>query len=158
MVEAHPQVARSVAQDGMLIGDHTESHHDLSKLNNEQVTHQIEVCAANILHFTGQNPHWFRVPYGAITPRVRSIAAGLGFKVAEWDVDPNDWQKPSAASIASFVVSHVRPGDVVLMHDGGGDRSRTVAALPVIITTLKSRGYRFVTLDQLPRADESHEP
>lgn len=158
MVEAHPQVASSVARDGMLIGDHTESHPDLAKMNDQQVTRQIEVCAGNILRFTGVRPHWFRFPYGAITPNVRSIAARLGFKVAEWDVDSNDWRKPPASSIAAFVTAHVHPGDVVLMHDGGGDRSRTVAALPVIIRMLKARGYRFVTLDELPRADKSHQP
>jgi peptidoglycan/xylan/chitin deacetylase (PgdA/CDA1 family) len=57
MVEAHPQIASSVANDGMLIGDHTESHPDLAKMNDQQVTRQIEVCAGNILRFTGVRPH-----------------------------------------------------------------------------------------------------
>ena len=66
-----------------------------------------------------------------------------------WDIDPNDWKRPPTATIVSRVLSAARPGAVVLMHDGGGDRSNTVAALPTIITRLLKAGYHFETLDQM---------
>jgi peptidoglycan/xylan/chitin deacetylase (PgdA/CDA1 family) len=66
-----------------------------------------------------------------------------------WDVDPSDWATPGADAIYSRVVSHTRPGSIVVMHDGGGNRSETVAALPRIISTLRDRGYRFVTVSKL---------
>jgi peptidoglycan/xylan/chitin deacetylase (PgdA/CDA1 family) len=66
-----------------------------------------------------------------------------------WDVDPQDWSTPGSAAIYSRVVSATRPGSIVVMHDGGGNRSQTVAALPNIIHTLRGRGYRFVTVSKL---------
>jgi peptidoglycan/xylan/chitin deacetylase (PgdA/CDA1 family) len=72
-----------------------------------------------------------------------------GQRVVRWDVDPSDWRKPTAGVIARRVVKAARPGAVVLLHDGGGDRNSTIAALPEIIRQLKEQGYRFVTLDEL---------
>ena len=70
-------------------------------------------------------------------------------KVVNWDVDTSDWKLPGAGSIASTIVHQVRPGSIVLMHDGGGDRSQDVEALPGIIDDLKKQGYEFVTVEQL---------
>ena len=66
-----------------------------------------------------------------------------------WDVDPRDWSTPGTDAIYSRVVSATRPGSIILMHDGGGNRAETVAALPHIIKTLRSRGYHFVTVSKL---------
>jgi peptidoglycan/xylan/chitin deacetylase (PgdA/CDA1 family) len=66
-----------------------------------------------------------------------------------WDVDPTDWSTPGTGVIYSRVVGSTRPGSIVLMHDGGGNRSQTVAALPHIISTLRGRGYSFVTVTKL---------
>jgi chitin deacetylase len=74
-----------------------------------------------------------------------------GMRWVQWDIDTDDWQRPPAATIIQRVVTQARPGAVVLMHEGGGDRSHTIAALPVIIAKLKAMGYVFVTLDGLAR-------
>jgi peptidoglycan/xylan/chitin deacetylase (PgdA/CDA1 family) len=66
-----------------------------------------------------------------------------------WDVDPADYSRPGSQAIYERVVSHVQPGSIVIMHDGGGDRSETLAALPRIIGTLKARGYKLVTISRL---------
>ena len=66
-----------------------------------------------------------------------------------WDVDPRDWSTPGTSAIYHRVVSATRPGSIIVMHDGGGNRSETVAALPHIIRTLRRRGYRFVTVTKL---------
>ena len=79
---------------------------------------------------------------------VRSLAAQRGYRIVLWDVDPQDWRRTAAASIASKVISSARPGAIVLLHDGGGDRSQTVAALDRILTTLSTRGYAFRRLPQ----------
>jgi peptidoglycan/xylan/chitin deacetylase (PgdA/CDA1 family) len=68
-----------------------------------------------------------------------------------WTVDPRDWSRPGVRVIAQRVLDHVRPGSIVLMHDGGGDRSQTVAALRLVIAGLKGRGYSMVTLSRLKR-------
>jgi len=69
----------------------------------------------------------------------------------QWDIDTDDWQVPPASKIVARVIAGARPGAVVLMHDGGGNRSHTIAALPAIIKRLKAEGYIFVTLDGLSR-------
>jgi peptidoglycan/xylan/chitin deacetylase (PgdA/CDA1 family) len=148
-VRANPRIARMVLAAGMVIGDHTESHLDLRKASAAVVTAQIKDGAADIQRVTGEHVTYFRFPYGAITPRVRSIATGLGLKVVSWDLDTEDWKKPEANWIVRHVVDLVHPGEIILMHDGGGDRSRTVAALKAIIARLKAHSYRFVTLEQL---------
>jgi peptidoglycan/xylan/chitin deacetylase (PgdA/CDA1 family) len=98
---------------------------------------------------TGFEPCLFRPPGGAYDSRVVSDAKALGMTTVLWNVDPRDWSRPGSGAIYSRVVSAARPGAIVVMHDGGGDRSQTVAALPRIIRTLKGRGYRLVTVSKL---------
>ncbi len=104
-----------------------------------------------IKHATGFAPCLFRPPGGAFDSRVVSDARSLGMSTVIWDVDPRDWSTPGSGAIYSRVVSATRPGSIVLMHDGGGNRSQTVAALPKIVHTLRHRGYRFVTVTRLLR-------
>ena len=66
-----------------------------------------------------------------------------------WDVDSKDWQRPGAKAIATGILNNTQPGSIVLMHDGGGPRDQTVAALPRVLKKLRSRGYRFVTVSEL---------
>jgi peptidoglycan/xylan/chitin deacetylase (PgdA/CDA1 family) len=66
-----------------------------------------------------------------------------------WDVDPMDWAMPGTGAIYATIVDTTQPGSIVLMHDGGGDRSETLAALPQVIDTLRARGYGFETVSQL---------
>jgi peptidoglycan/xylan/chitin deacetylase (PgdA/CDA1 family) len=98
---------------------------------------------------TGFRPCLFRPPGGAYDSRVVSDARSLGMTTVNWDVDPIDWSTPGSDAIYQRVVSHVQPGSIVLMHDGGGNRSQTVAALPRIIQNLKGRGYHFSTVSQM---------
>ena len=150
MAHYHPQAARAVAAAGMLIGDHTEDHKLLPGMTETQIRHEIAKGQASIRAVTGVTTHWFRSPYGAASAQTRRDAGLLGMKVVAWDVDPNDWKNPAAKSISSYVVGHVRPGAIVLLHDGGGsNRTHTIEALPTIIRALKKKHYRFVTLGQL---------
>jgi peptidoglycan/xylan/chitin deacetylase (PgdA/CDA1 family) len=80
---------------------------------------------------------------------VISTAGSLGMHTVTWDVDPQDWRLPGTGAIYSNIVENTRPGSIILMHDGGGPRSETLAALPHVIDTLRARGYRFTTVTQL---------
>ena len=73
----------------------------------------------------------------------------MGFTTIQWDVDPRDWARPGTNAIYQNVIDNTRPGAIVIQHDGGGDRSQTLAALPHEIDTLRARGYQFVTITQL---------
>ena len=80
---------------------------------------------------------------------VLEVARSAGEHLVMWNVDPDDWQNPSLVNLVNRVVASAKPGAIVLMHDGGGNRSDTIAALPQIITRLSAAGYSFVTMDQL---------
>ena len=94
-------------------------------------------------------PRLFRPPYGSRSPDVLRWLGERGTPIVLWDVDPSDWARPGAAVIAGRVLMQARPGTIILMHDGGGDRSQTVAALPLVIEGLLDRGFRFTRADAL---------
>jgi peptidoglycan/xylan/chitin deacetylase (PgdA/CDA1 family) len=133
----------------MTIGNHTQTHQDLSGLSASRIAWQIDTGRADIKRATGITPTWLRPPGGALSPAVYEQASKAGMRILLWDLDPNDWRRPPVATIVSRVVNGARSGDVVLLHDGGGDRSGTLAALPTIIKKLRAKGYRFETVDQL---------
>jgi peptidoglycan/xylan/chitin deacetylase (PgdA/CDA1 family) len=135
--------ARSVIEAGDELGNHS-MHHETrpGAASMRETSRRIERA-------TDFAPCLFRPPGGTFDSRVVSDARGLGMTTVVWDVDPRDWSTPGAGAIYSRVVSATRPGSIVVMHDGGGNRSQTVAALPNIIHTLRGRGYRFVTVSKL---------
>jgi peptidoglycan/xylan/chitin deacetylase (PgdA/CDA1 family) len=143
-------LARQVADEGHLVGNHTIGHRTLTRLTAAAVDDQIERGEVAIAKSTGVTPAWFRPPGGDISPGVWSRVNHANLRVALWDVDPQDWRNPTPNQIAHNVVVNTRPGSIVLLHDGGGNRDSTIRALPIIIRSLQSRGYRFVTLDELP--------
>lgn len=146
-----PALSHMLTDAGMQIGNHTESHPNLRKLNASGVAEQIRTAQVNITKASGQAPRYFRPPGGETTPAMWATMKKLGLQLVMWTVDPRDWSRPGAAAIEKRVLAGARPGGVVLMHDGGGDRSQTIAALPRVIAGLLKKHYRFVTLDQLIR-------
>jgi peptidoglycan/xylan/chitin deacetylase (PgdA/CDA1 family) len=142
-VAKHPALTAKVYHQGNSVQNHTWSHPDLRHLTAAEFAYQVSATDRQIRATTGHLPCCLRPPYGAVDATVRARASALGKKIALWTVDPRDWSRPGAAAIRTRVLSQVRPGSVVLFHDGGGDRSQTVTALGGIIKTLKSGGYTF---------------
>jgi peptidoglycan/xylan/chitin deacetylase (PgdA/CDA1 family) len=132
---------------GDALGDHTYTHPDLVTSGDvrEQLSHTIDAIRA----FSGYTPCVFRPPYGAYNSAVIQTAASLGLATVTWNVDPSDYTLPGSAAIRARVLAQVRPGSIVISHDGGGPRAQTLAAYPGIIRALRARGYRFVTIPQL---------
>jgi peptidoglycan/xylan/chitin deacetylase (PgdA/CDA1 family) len=97
----------------------------------------------------GFTPCLFRAPGGDVSSALIGEARSMGFTTIQWDIDPRDWARPGVGEIEGNVLANAHPGAIVIMHDGGGDRSQTLAALPDIIDTLRARGYTFVTVTQL---------
>ena len=141
-------VERRILADGDMIGDHTWSHIDVSAAGSVAAA-QIGQAAAAIKAATGFEPCLFRAPGGAVSGALESLARSMGFTTIQWDVDPRDWARPGAASIYHTVTSTAQNGSIILQHDGGGDRSETLAALPQEIAFFKRHGYRFVTVTQM---------
>jgi peptidoglycan/xylan/chitin deacetylase (PgdA/CDA1 family) len=142
-------IERRMLADGDMIGDHTWNHADVAA-GGSFAADEIARAAAAIKRATnGFQPCLFRAPYGAVGPDLLTQAEDQGFKTIQWDIDPRDWARPGSGAIYSNVVGNAHPGAIVLQHDGGGDRSETLAALPQEIQTLRGRGYQFVTITQL---------
>jgi peptidoglycan/xylan/chitin deacetylase (PgdA/CDA1 family) len=134
---------RRILAEGDEIGDHTMNHVEYPDYA------QIAGAAALIATYTHFKPCLFRPPDGAVDAEVIASAGSLGMRTITWDVDPADWSNPGSGAVYSRIVGAVQPGSIVLMHDGGGDRGGTLAALPSIIDTLRARGYAFATVSQL---------
>lgn len=138
---------RRELDDGDALGNHSWSHPDLTRTRD--VRGQLAQTSAAIEQAAGYQPCVVRPPYGARSARV--IAAGLaqGMSTVTWDVDPRDFARPGTAAIVRRVLGAVRNGSIVLLHDGGGVRDQTLAAVPRIIDALRVRGYTFATVPQL---------
>jgi len=145
---------------GFTIGDHTENHAWLIRLNQAGQYAQIRNDAARLEHLGAPLPRLFRPPYGAYNARTLAILRRLRMLMVMWSIDPGDWRRPGTSAIVADVLANARPGAIVILHDGGGDRSQTVAALPAIINGLRRRHYRLVTVPQLLTADPPphHQP
>ncbi|HYM46101.1 MAG TPA: polysaccharide deacetylase family protein [Solirubrobacteraceae bacterium] len=134
-------------RDGDVLGDHTYTHPDLVRSGG--VRSQLQRTLWAIRGLSGYTPCVFRPPYGDYDGSVVRTAASLGMATILWEVDPSDYTLPGAGAIRQRVLAQVRPGSIVLSHDGGGPRGQTLAAYPGIIRALRARGYRFVTVPQL---------
>jgi peptidoglycan/xylan/chitin deacetylase (PgdA/CDA1 family) len=145
-VRAYPGIAREVADAGHVIANHTWTHLDLPALSATSAADQIKRATSAIHKATGRKPALFRAPYGAWSPEVLELCAKNRLTPVDWSVDPRDWARPGVSSIVDNIMRNTRTGSIILEHDGGGDRSQTVAALGIVLPRLIDAGYRFVTV------------
>ncbi|HEX2032766.1 MAG TPA: polysaccharide deacetylase family protein, partial [Chloroflexota bacterium] len=156
--ERYPDLVRRAASAGHYVANHTYDHHTLQGAGLQQFMHEVQGTRDILVRIAGDvftldhDVRYLRPPYGATDGNTRQLAAQLGYSVVLWDIDPQDWRRPGAGQISSHILSHVRPGAIVLMHDGGGDRSQTVAALDTVLSELKNRGYTFRNVFEMSRA------
>lgn len=149
-VKAHPDIVRQAVRAGHAIGNHTYHHVNLTATDAEHLASEIVGTSRAVVSAAGVAPRWLRPPGGAIDAVAYREASRQGLRVALWTVDPQDWRKGKTADeIEAEVVRAVTPGAVILLHDGGGDRRETIAALPGIIRRLRAKGYEFVPLAQV---------
>jgi peptidoglycan/xylan/chitin deacetylase (PgdA/CDA1 family) len=151
-IRAHrqPALARRVVEEGHVVGNHTLSHGSLAKLKAKEARKQVVKGRQWIQRYTGVDAVWLRPPYGAMDKGAWKIVRATKSRVVMWNIDSHDWEKGrKAKKITSAVMKNAKPGAIILMHDGGGDREQTIKALPVVIDKLKERGYTFVTIDEM---------
>ena len=149
----HPDVVREVERGGHEIGNHTFTHSGMSTGPGWLRSAQVDLTEAVLVGITGHYSRFIRPPYSAtsdaVTPsteRALAKAAGSRYIIALADYDSHDWQKPGVAEIIRNATPPAGHGGVIMFHDGGGDRSQTVAALARIIPRLRAQGYSFVPL------------
>lgn len=163
LVAAYPDLVQQEYADGNVIGNHTWSHPNLPLLSSSDIVNQMGSTSDIISQTIAIRPVFFRPPYGALSAQVLTQANLLSFTTVVWNDDPQDWLRPGTNVIVARVLHVAGDGTIVILHDGGGDRSQTVAALPIIIESLQRRGYQFVTLQQMvdhlptpPTANQGH--
>lgn len=145
-------ILRRMASEGSYIGNHTWNHIWLDKVSKEEFVDQVQRTRNELLAVAGDlftldgDVLYVRPSYGAMNAEDRQWMAELGYTSVLWDIDPQDWRRPGVETIANHVISHVFPGAIVLMHDGGGERTQSVAALEIILRELSGQGYRFYNI------------
>ncbi|MFE7189815.1 polysaccharide deacetylase family protein [Kitasatospora sp. NPDC057541] len=143
---ADPAAVQRILAAGHRLCDHTVDHpQPFAALPHDRAEHEIADARQMIVRAGGPGTAvgWFRAPGGAFTADNRTIAADHGLRPLGWSVDPRDWSRPGTAAIVAAVQAQLKPGGVVLLHDGGGDRTQTVAALRQLLPWLTAQGYRF---------------
>lgn len=155
-ISGHEDLLQRAANEGHEIGTHTWDHAEgsgqgvsLILMSSDERKQEVEKGLQAIKDATGQDASlMFRSPGGNFDASVASDLSDLIDAEIGWNIDTGDWQKPGVDTIAQRIES-AGPGEIILMHDGGGDRSETVAALKQALPKLKEEGYRFVTVSEL---------
>lgn len=149
-VVKHPWIVQDAYQMGCEIGNHSWSHPIFHHKSCDFIRHQI-TQTDNIIRKTGyRGPIHFRSPYALRTDNIRKVLAESNRKHILFDVIPNDWQNPTPETIVKRITDAIKPGSIILLHDGGGiHRHATVKATELLIPALHNRGYKFVTVSTL---------
>jgi peptidoglycan/xylan/chitin deacetylase (PgdA/CDA1 family) len=136
-------------RSGDVVGDHTETHPMMATLSKREQHEQLFEQILRIQLLGGPTPRLFRPPYGSFDATTFKELHALRLLMVLWSEDTSDYTKPGVAAIVRRALAGARPGAIILMHDGGGDRSQTIAALPAIVRGLRRRGLHPVTVPRL---------
>lgn len=153
-IQQYPEQSKAVIAQGSEIGNHSLTHNNYYNAGNADVV-KSEVTQTNqiIKDTTGETCTDIRPPGGFWSDSLWKTLDGQCTLCVGWSIDTEDWKKPGVDSIVNTALEQAEAGDVVLMHDGGGDRSQSVAALDTICSTLKQRGFTFVTVSQMAQTE-----
>ncbi|MDZ7991294.1 MAG: polysaccharide deacetylase family protein [Nostoc sp. EfeVER01] len=150
----YPELGKQIVAQGHVIANHTW-HHWYHFFNQQAAAFEIERTTDLIYQVTGVKTNLFRPPGGNLHNGLSAYAKGQKYAVVMWSADSIDYKLPTVPKLIDNVIKDSKPGGIVLMHDGGGNRSRTVQALPEIINNFKKQGYRFVTIPELLEIEDT---
>lgn len=139
----YPGIVREIARRGHVVAGHTWNHTTLTGLSSERFAHEVDDANALIEELTGDRVRCVRPPRGRYDRTVRARLRARGLELAMWTVDPRDWTSPGTTTIAARTARGMRSRAIVLLHDGGQDRTQTVAALPAILRAGRAAGMSF---------------
>ena len=144
--EKYSDFVKKIDDAGHEIGTHSSTHSYMSKQNAEEIKLELTTSSEAIENITGKKVELFRPPYGDYDNELIKTASELGFYTIQWDTDSLDWKDLSATDIAMRVINNVQSGSIILMHNNG---LHTAEAVPIILETLKNKGYSFVPIGEL---------
>ncbi|MDZ7959374.1 MAG: polysaccharide deacetylase family protein [Aulosira sp. DedQUE10] len=147
-VKNFPDLLKRVVAEGHTVANHTW-HHWYHFMNPQTAAYEIDHTTDIIFQTTGVKTNMFRPPGGMMHNGVAAYAKNSKYALIMWSSDSMDYSRPSVPRLINNVFREAKPGGIVLMHDGGGNRSQTVEALPTIIANFRKQGYSFVTIPEL---------
>jgi len=142
----YPEYVKKIDAAGHEIGTHSSTHSYMSKQNAEEIRLELKTSSDAIKSVTGKEVELFRPPYGDYDDELIKTASEEGYYSIQWDVDSLDWKDLSATDIAMRVINGAKNGSIILMHNNG---MHTAEAVPIIIETLKNKGFTFVPIGEL---------
>lgn len=148
-VQRYPELARRVSAEGHIFGSHGFHHVSLMTASPQRIGREIGLAEKALVRATGEKPYLFRPPYGFHPPFLLEEAQHRELLVVGWSISPHDSFSLSGEKLARRVIARAHSGDIVLLHDGRGDRQATVEALPLILEGLKAKGLKCVTVPEL---------
>lgn len=148
-----PKLSKKIVKQGHQLCSHTYAHKQLTTLSKKSFRKEITKGYSALKKASGKTTSFIRPPYGEFSTQRWLYSKGLIKASVRWSEDTEDWKQPGVKSIVKAATKHVKPGSIILMHDGGGNRSQDVKALPKIIKKLKKKGYKFVTVSELMKSD-----
>lgn len=158
LAEKHPALLREIVRADSEVANHGYSHQSLNRFSVRAAEEEINRTSAIIEQAVGYRPRFYRPPYGKLPQAVSRYLLSNGEVPTLWNKDTRDWNRPRAKSIAHTVLTRLKPGAIILMHDGGGPRNQTVEALRLILPVLRREHYRLLTLSELLTLRDQKEP
>ena len=156
-VKRYPDLTRRIVSEGHSIANHTW-HHWYHQMNPQVAAYEIANTTDIIFETTGVKSRLFRPPGGIMTNGLVSYAKNNNYAIIMWSSDSIDYSRPTVSKLITNIFTSAKPGGIVLMHDGGGDRTRTVQALPQVINKFRKQGYEFVTITELLEMQDQKQP
>ncbi len=145
-VDKYPDIVKKINENGFEIGTHSNTHPDMAKLSTENIRIELETSKGKIENLTGKTVDLFRAPFGSYNNSLISVAEELNLFTIQWDVDSLDWKGISGEKITSNIISKVNNGSIILCHNNS---DYILEALPGVLSSLKQRGYKFVSIGEL---------
>lgn len=142
----YPNLVKSELAAGMIVGNHTYHHVNLTRIPEMYVAAEIQACSDVLKRITGKRPYLFRPPGGDYNDNVAQVAKSMKNTIVLWTDDPGDYASPGEKVIENRLLDKADNGGIILIHDG---IQQTINALPHILQTLHDKGYQFVTIDKM---------
>lgn len=145
-VDDYPDMVKSIDEAGMEIGTHSNTHPDMVKLDRATIKEELETSISKIKNITGKDVNLFRAPFGSYNNNLLDVAESLNLITIQWDVDSLDWKGLSASDISKRVLSRVKNGSIILMHNNADN---VLDALRLVLNRLKIDGYKVTAIGDL---------
>lgn len=145
-VDKYPESVKEIAKRGHDIGNHSDTHAHMTQISKTEQINEIEKCNEKIEAITKRDATLFRPPYGEYDNSVVDACYSTDMYCVQWDIDSLDWKDPSVDQIVQNCTSKLQPGSIILLHNGA---TNTPEALPKIIETIRSQGYKIVPISEI---------